>query len=122
MLWLQRLVPVAPAGQRVEVVDAVSVGPVDGGYNVQVGGCRSGPGDGPPDAEIAAVVRSPADQAEIAAEQQGTGLADGPVADAGDEPPADLSSDVRSAWRLDRHSGHIEAILAAGLVCQTATD
>jgi len=93
--------------------------------NVLVGGCRAGPGDDPADAEIAAVVRSPADQAEVAAEQEGAGLADragGGGSSSSSEPPADLSSDVRSAWRLDRASGHIEAIPVAGLVCQTATD
>src|SRR5207302_718895 len=114
MLWLQRFIdPPERASRRVEVVDSVDAGPLGDGYQLLVGRCRQDGGQ--PDPEIAGMVR-------FAGEEEDAGSEDGPdsTGPAGDQH--EFSSDVRSAWRLDRQSGRIEPVAVDGLRCQSLGD
>lgn len=114
MLWMERFLdPPGTTGRRVEVIDAVETGPVDGGYRLQVDGCRWGDHD--PDPEIAAVVRSVGDGRERPAEAD-------PERIPGEDDGFEFSSDVVAAWRLDRATNRMVPRPPAGLVCQSAGD
>jgi len=114
MLWMERFLdPPGTTGRRVEVLDAVETGPVEGGYRLQVDGCRRGDPD--PDPEITAVVRYVGDEKERPA-------AADPERTPGEDDAFEFSSDVVAAWRLDRAANRIVPQPPAGLVCQSAGD
>jgi len=124
MLWLQRFVDSAGAERRVEVVDAVVVGPIDDGYDFLVGQCRYR--DGNADPEIAAMIRFGDEEGET---ESGDGATDDAEQGDGEEDPVpgeddskEFSSDVRAAWQLDRSTDRIVPVDVNGLRCQSEGD
>jgi hypothetical protein len=132
MLWFQRVVGQQGPTRTLQVLDAVDMGPVDDGYQLQVESCRQGTGE--PDPEIAGLVRYAGEEEdggdEQAQDQEKEDDRPAPTRDEhddgddvhGEDGHFETSSDVRAAWRLDRSAGRIVPISTAGVVCQSTGD